>query len=155
MDALAFLPKHGAIRSITSTAQKTHLFQVPKEMVPVDDTSSSIDIWVDLAKNFYPSDFSNDVTKTRDFAQSVTLLRVGVPSLFLAASATIAYPTVAMELANQINDSGVFAVVAQDASQYIQNILTTSGLMFSILVGQTYYFMYVVLRVTEGGCQTE
>jgi len=33
-------------------------------------------------------------------------------------------------------------VVAQDASQYIQNILTTSGLIFSLLVGQTYYFMY-------------
>jgi hypothetical protein len=49
---------------------------------------------------------------------------------------------VAIALANLINDSGVFAVVAQDSSQYIQNILTTSGLTFSLLVGQTYYFMY-------------
>ena len=60
----------------------------------------------------------------------------------MAASANIAYPHVALTLANLINDSGVFAVVAQDASQYIQNILTTSGLTFSILIGQTYYFMY-------------
>lgn len=117
------------------------LFQAPKKMVvPVDDGSSSI--WVDLAKSFYPSDFSDDSTITKEFAQSVTLLRVGIPSLFLATSAAISYPTVAMWLASTINDSGVFAVVSQDASQYIQNILTTSGLMFSILVGQTYYFMY-------------
>jgi hypothetical protein len=60
----------------------------------------------------------------------------------MAASSSIAYPYVAIALANLINDSGVFAVVAQDSSQYIQNILTTSGLIFSLLVGQTYYFMY-------------
>ncbi|KAL3943226.1 MAG: hypothetical protein SGBAC_002716 [Bacillariaceae sp.] len=70
------------------------------------------------------------------------MLRVGVPSFFLAASSHIAYPTVAIALANVINDSGVFAVVSQDSSQYIQNVLTTSGLTFSLLVGQTYYFMY-------------
>jgi len=40
------------------------------------------------------------------------------------------------------DDAGVLAVVSQDASQYIQNILTTSGLVFSLLVGQTFYFMY-------------
>jgi hypothetical protein len=39
-------------------------------------------------------------------------------------------------------DKAVFDVIANDYSQYIQNILTTSGLVFSLLVGQTYYFMY-------------
>lgn len=106
----------------------------------MQDSSSSI--WVGLAKNFYPEDFSNDISTTKDFAQTVTLLRVGLPSFFLAASAGIAYPAVSMVLANLINDSKVFEVVSQDLSQFIQNILTTSGLMFSILVGQTYYFMY-------------
>lgn len=106
----------------------------------LQDSSSSI--WVGLAKNFYPEDFSNDISTTKDFAQTVTLLRVGLPSFFLAASAGIAYPAVSMVLANLINDSKVFEVVSQDLSQFIQNILTTSGLMFSILVGQTYYFMY-------------
>jgi hypothetical protein len=69
---------------------------------------------------------------------------VGIPSFIFAASAKISHPYISLELANAINDSGVFAVVSQDASQYIQNILTTSGLTFSILVGQTYYFMYQV-----------
>jgi hypothetical protein len=85
------------------------------------------------------------------YTNTVSLLRVGLPSLFLAGSAKISYPIVAMSLANAIHDSGVFAVVAQDASQYIQNILTTSGLMFSILVGQTYYFMYQVSECARRG----
>eukprot|EP00980_Cylindrotheca_fusiformis_P031795 scaffold26981_cov157-Cylindrotheca_fusiformis.AAC.4 len=99
-------------------------------------------IWEDVALVFHPGDISNDIEATRSYVQTVSLLRVGVPSLFFGLSATAAYPTVAIALANLINDSGVFAVVAQDSSQYIQNILTTSGLMFSILLGQTYYFMY-------------
>ena len=99
-------------------------------------------IWEDVAKVFHSDDISKDIEAVKSYTQTVTLLRVGIPSLVLAASANIAYPYVAIYLANLINDSGVFAVVAQDASQYIQNILTTSGLMFSILVGQTYYFMY-------------
>ena len=110
--------------------------------VTTTETTPLSSVWVDLAKNFYPADFSTDLSTAREFAQTVTLLRVGLPSLFLATSAKIAYPTVALTLAGIINDSGVFTVVAQDASQFIQNILTTSGLMFSILVGQTYYFMY-------------
>lgn len=99
-------------------------------------------IWEDIALAFHPGDISKDIEATRSYTQTVTLLRVGIPSFFLAASANVAYPFTAISLANLINDSGVFAVVAQDSSQYIQNILTTSGLMFSILVGQTYYFMY-------------
>ena len=91
-------------------------------------------IWEDVAKVFHSDDISKDIEAVKSYTQTVTLLRVGIPSLVLAASANIAYPYVAIYLANLINDSGVFAVVAQDASQYIQNILTTSGLMFSILV---------------------
>jgi len=106
---------------------------------PVPSSSS---IWEDFARRFYPDDFSRDIATSKDFAQTVTLLRVCIPSLFLAVSAGIAYPTVAVWLAGLINDSDVFTVVAQDSSQYIQNILTTSGLIFSILIGQTYYFMY-------------
>jgi len=33
-------------------------------------------------------------------------------------------------------------VLSVDSSQFIQNFLTVTGLTFSILVGQTYYFMY-------------
>ncbi len=102
-------------------------------------------IWESLAKNFYTEDeLTNNFERTKSYTNTISLLRVGIPSFFIAASAKIAYPFVAIALANAIDDSGVFAVVSQDASQYIQNILTTSGLTFSILVGQTYYFMYQV-----------
>lgn len=104
-------------------------------------------IWEDIAKGIYStSKFSSEFEEAKAHATAVTLLRVGIPSLFFAASAKISYPFVAIALANAIDDSGVFAVVSQDASQYIQNILTTSGLTFSILLGQTYYFMYQVRK---------
>jgi hypothetical protein len=76
------------------------------------------------------------------FTQIVSALRVGVPSLLMAVAAKIFYPGLSLALAALIDDTGVFEVVAQDSSQYIQNILTTSGLVFSLLVGQTHYFMY-------------
>lgn len=103
-----------------------------------------LSIWETIALKFHSKDFSNSIERTQTFTNTVSLLRVGVPSFAFAASAKIAYPYIAIELANAINDSGVFAVVSQDASQYIQNVLTTSGLTFSLLVGQTYYFMYQV-----------
>ena len=111
----------------------------------LSDTTAieSENIWESVALKF--ADFEEGSTPTqdqlKDFVQYISLLRVGVPALALALSAHIAYPFVALTLANLIDDSGVFAVVAMDASQYIQNILTTSGLVFSLLVGQTYYFM--------------
>jgi hypothetical protein len=107
------------------------------------DNGPTTSFWEDVAISLSAQDPETmSIEETKDFVQTVSLLRVGIPSLWLAASAKIAYPTVAITLANLINDSAVFGVVAADASQYIQNILTTSGLMFSILVGQTYYFMY-------------
>jgi len=78
----------------------------------------------------------------RDFTQTVTLLRTGAPALVTAAALSLLYAPVSLQLAALINDSDAFDVIAQDASQYIQNILTTCGLTFSILVGQTFYFMY-------------
>jgi len=41
-----------------------------------------------------------------------------------------------------MNDAGVFQVLSQDSSQFVQNFLSVAGLLFSILAGQTYYFMY-------------
>ena len=114
------------------------------------DTDTSI--WENLAKTFFSDDdLSNDFERSKSYTNTISLLRVGMPSFFISASAKISYPFVAIALANAIDDSGVFAVVSQDASQYIQNILTTSGLTFSILVGQTYYFMYQV-RMNERNC---
>lgn len=123
----------------TAAASRTRVHEHVKGMASSLETST---IWEDTAKIFFPPNFADDFDQTKAYTNTVSLLRVGVPSFFLAASAKISYPYVAITLAGVINDSGVFAVVAQDASQYIQNILTTSGLTFSILVGQTYYFMY-------------
>jgi hypothetical protein len=78
-----------------------------------------------------------------DYAQYISVFRVMIPSFGYATIAKLIYPFLAMWVVSLINgDSGIFAVVSQDASQYIQNICTTSGLVFSILIGQTYYFMY-------------
>lgn len=74
--------------------------------------------------------------------QLITMLRVGIPSIFAGLAATLTFPGLALALAALMNDAGVFAVLSQDSSQFVQNFLTVSGLLFSILVGQTYYFMY-------------
>jgi hypothetical protein len=98
------------------------------------------DIWESMASIVY--NVEKDTSNTRDFVQLVTILRVGIPSFLFAVIAKLFYPSAALWLASIINDSGAFAVISQDSSQYIQNVLTTSGLVFSLLVGQTYYFMY-------------
>lgn len=94
-----------------------------------DDLPFSNNIWEQLAQNF--CDIENNPAELANFVQYVSLLRVGIPSAAAAVTAMTIYPTAALSLAALLNDSGVFAVVSQDASQYIQNILTTSGLVFS------------------------
>lgn len=68
----------------------------------------------------------------------ITLIRVGIPSVLGGIFATLIFPGLAMFLASIMNDAGVFAVLSQDSSQFVQNFLTVSGLLFSIIVGQTY-----------------
>lgn len=80
-------------------------------------------------------------SKLQRYISTISGLRVGIPSLALATAAKIMYPSLAHTVADIINDPGVFDIVGQDASQFIQNILTTSGLVFSLIIGQTYYFM--------------
>ena len=72
----------------------------------------------------------------------ITLSRVAIPSIFAGIIASLLFPGLSIGLATTLNDTGVFAVLSQDSSQFVQNFLTVSGLLFSILVGQTYYFMY-------------
>ena len=104
---------------------RSQLSEALKDASVVSNPEPSV--WEEMAKVFHPGDLTGDIDEIKAYTQTVSLLRVGIPSLFLASSSNIAYPFVAIALANMINDSGVFAVVAQDASQYIQNILTTSG----------------------------
>ncbi|MGK3741113.1 MAG: hypothetical protein ACI8RD_005928 [Bacillariaceae sp.] len=132
----------------SSSSSSTSLLSSPistSTSTSMPTSSEDLSIWEKLARGIFgDDDFSKDIEKTKAYTNTVSLLRVGIPSFIFAASAKISHPYISLELANAINDSGVFAVVSQDASQYIQNILTTSGLTFSILVGQTYYFMYQV-----------
>ncbi|GAX29626.1 hypothetical protein FisN_3Lh118 [Fistulifera solaris] len=71
-----------------------------------------------------------------------TLLRVGAPSLIIGAVACLTFPALSMMIASLIHDAGAFTVLSQDSSQFVQNFLNVAGLLFSILVGQTYYFLY-------------
>ncbi len=71
-----------------------------------------------------------------------TIVRVVAPSILAGVVAFFAFPSLSLWLCSLFQDQGVFAVLSQDSSQFVQNFLSVSSLLFSILVGQTYYFMY-------------
>jgi hypothetical protein len=100
-----------------------------------------LSIWETVARKIINPYNDDDTATMEQYVQVVSSLRVGVPSLVAAIIAKSIYPLASMAIAGLIQDDGVFDVVANDYSQYIQNILTTSGLVFSLLIGQTYYFM--------------
>ena len=88
--------------------------------------------------------------------QMRTVVRVILPSLVFAVIGTLIYPAMAQFLVhlpseaiggsmnndNILYTDEVLTVLSNDLSQYVQNILTTCALLFGMLVGQTYYFMY-------------
>lgn len=84
---------------------------------------------------------TRSLTKLQDVGrhrvQILTLLRVGLPSVVAGIVSTLVFPGLALSLASLWSDPGVFSVLSQDSSQFVQNFLTVSGLLFSILVGQT------------------
>ena len=95
-----------------------------------------------IARNFVEKDVAVPGSGFGLKSQILTFLRVGIPSLFAGVLATATFPAVSLTLASLMNDSGVLSVLAVDSAQFVQNFLSVSGLLFSILVGQTYYFMY-------------
>jgi len=102
-------------------------------------------IWYDVAffiANSFSTSSNTSTDKDRKAVQLITLVRVTIPSLISGVAATFLFPGAALFLASIMNDAGVFAVLSQDSSQFVQNFLTVSGLLFSILVGQTYAFLY-------------
>ena len=76
-----------------------------------------------------------------------TIIRVGLPCLLCAIIATTSYPYLVNALIhfdnNNLYTDQVYTVLSNDLSQYVQNILTTTALLFGMLVGQTYFFMYL------------
>jgi hypothetical protein len=77
---------------------------------------------------------NNEIDKNQFF----TFLRLAVSSVISGVVAYLAFPALALWLASRVNGAGVFAVLSTDSSQFVQNFLTVAGLLFSILVGQTY-----------------
>ena len=117
-----------------------------------------------LVEKLFPGNYKTDNNEMKKYLQLVTLLRVGIPATLLASIAYLIYPGISLAIFTWINDADATSVVANDYSQYIQNILTTSGLMFSITVGYTYYFLYqqqeaiylsLFDEVTEAKCLLE
>ena len=110
-----------------------------------------------IARNFVEKDVAVPGSGFGLKSQILTFLRVGIPSLFAGVLATATFPAVSLTLASLMNDSGVLSVLSFGFSffvklwliallcflkKFVQNFLSVSGLLFSILVGQTYYFMY-------------
>jgi hypothetical protein len=80
--------------------------------------------------------------KERKLFQLTTLARVIIPSILAGVACYFAFPALAMGLTKMMTSEGVFKVLSTDSSQFVQNFLSVSSLLFSILVGQTYYFLY-------------
>lgn len=106
-------------------------------------------IWEKLVATFSTSvaeriskKYNKDIAPITQAMGALTLIRVFVPSLLAGIGSFLAFPGLSLWLCSFWNDAGVFAVLSQDSSQFVQNFLTVAGLLFSILVGQTYYFMY-------------
>lgn len=113
------------------------------------DTNSSeriitdnLSFWEKAAQNFVADDYASNAAELRKYVQILTIIRVGIPSFVAGVGATVVYPDLSMYLASVIDSKEALDVVANDYSQYIQNILTTCGLMFTIMTGYTYYFLY-------------
>jgi hypothetical protein len=75
--------------------------------------------------------------------QLVTLVRVGIPSVLAGIVATLIFPTISLGLPSIFNDTGVFAVLSQDSSQFVQNSLTVSSLSRVFHPGRTDVLLHV------------
>jgi len=65
--------------------------------------------------------------------QLSSLVRITLPSIVAGFIAYATFPAFAIKLATIVNNAGVFAVLSQDSSQFVQNFLTVGGLLFSII----------------------
>jgi hypothetical protein len=86
--------------------------------------------------------YNKDIAPITEKLGILTTIRVFVPAILAGFAAFYAFPGLALWLSSLWSEPGVLAVLSQDSSQFVQNFLTVAGLLFSILVGQTYYFMY-------------
>ena len=101
-------------------------------------------IWEDLATFVLnlqrPTNI--DIPHEKQKRQLITILRVGLPSLLTGLTSFLLFPTVSLFLSEVFNDEQVLFVLSTDSSQFIQDVQVVVGFLFSLLIGQTYYFMY-------------
>lgn len=104
--------------------------------------TNNLSLWEVAAQKFVSDDYATNPLELQKYVQTLTIIRTGIPSLIAGSIASLIYPDVSMFIASSIHSKEALDVVANDYSQYIQNILTTCGLMFTIMTGYTYYFLY-------------
>ena len=71
-----------------------------------------------------------------------TLLRVGFPSVVAGVVATLIFPALARLACTVTNSAQVFTLLTPAATDYTGQFLSVIGLLYSLLVGQTYSFVY-------------
>lgn len=136
-------PKFGPIRMENQSKIRLPLLQKKQKQQQEQSLSSSSALEASSSADAASTIISGE-KKIRGRIQLalLTLLRVAVPSILAGVLAFLAFPQLSLWLCSLFQDQGVFAVLSQDSSQFVQNFLSVSSLLFSILVGQTYYFMY-------------
>jgi hypothetical protein len=141
--AFAFCPSLPAAAS----THKQYLFNKPSILqmsISNDDNNNSNDLLSSISKSL-PQNNQSQQSLSPPLELQIqyeTIARIILPSALASLGAFFLFPSLALFLSYLINDSATFAVLAVDSSQFIQNFLTVTSLTFSILVGQTYYFMY-------------
>eukprot|EP00934_Nitzschia_sp_Nitz4_P003617 Nitzschia sp. Nitz4//scaffold237_size30108//21992//23257//NITZ4_007995-RA/size30108-augustus-gene-0.2-mRNA-1//-1//CDS//3329543515//3607//frame0 len=143
---LAILPLNGFLSPLSVSVKvpkgfhesnhrdKTHYKPMevpPKHMLMMTTTDKQLDKPASILSADSPATLN-----------ALTLYRVAVPSLAAGVVAFLAFPPLCMLLTGMWRSPAVLTVLSQDSSQFVQNFLTVAGLLFSILVGQTYYFLY-------------
>ncbi|GAB5361272.1 hypothetical protein AAMO2058_000699500 [Amorphochlora amoebiformis] len=73
--------------------------------------------------------------------RSKSMRRILIPSIVAAIGGTILFPAISIALRGMM-DLGEIYVISNDQGQFIQNFVTVNGLLFSILTGNAFYFLY-------------
>ena len=81
------------------------------------------------------------VVETRAKVAQTTLVRVALPTLLSTLLAYVYFDNLSLLIRSTLED-GTIRLVARDEAQFIQNFLTSMGLLFTILAGTAYSALY-------------
>lgn len=151
-----FYPTTALFLSGIPHSEETNNFDgVSKILSKPEEEESDHDVWqkisLKLASILYdqsdPSSLPKNPSDLTNYFQILTLIRVTFPSLIFGIILTLIYPSLAISttewIANHEYAAGTFELILTDnANQFIQNVHNVGALIFSLLTGFTYYFMY-------------